>query len=136
MPLTSPRRATNQRFTTVAMNAIDIEPAPAPTITPQHSTNCQAAVMKTVSALPSATITSANVTTGRIPNRSMRAAANGEISPNSTMFTDTARPMVACDQPYSMCSGSISTPGTLRNAAAPTRVTNVTDATTQAQWSP
>src|SRR3954451_12742097 len=52
------------------------------------------------------------------------------------MFSDTARLMVACDQPNSMWSGSIRTPGTERNAAAPTSVTKVTGATTQAQWSP
>ena len=136
MPATRPRRATNQRFTTVATNAIDIEPAPTPTMTPQHRTSCHAAVMNTVSPLPRATITSANVTTGRIPNRSISAAANGEIRPNSIMFTDTAKPIVACDQPNSMCSGSISTPGTDRKAADPTRVTKVTAATTQAQCSP
>src|SRR6478752_1516921 len=133
MPATSPRLATNHRFTTVAMKAIDIEPAPTPTSTPQHSTSCQAAVMKTVSPLPSATITSAKVTTGRIPKRSISAAANGEINPNSIMLTETANPIVPCDQPYSMWSGSISTPGTERNAADPTRVTKVTGATTQAQ---
>ena len=92
--------------------------------------------MNTVSPLPSATITSAKVTTGRIPNRSISAAANGEIRPNSIMFTDTAKPIIACDQPNSMCSGSISTPGTDRNAADPTRVTKVTAATTHAQCSP
>ena len=57
MPATRPRRATNQRFTTVATNAIDIDPAPTPTSTPQHRTSCQAAVMNTVSPLPRATIT-------------------------------------------------------------------------------
>ncbi len=69
-----------------------------------------------------------------MPKRSISAAANGEIRPNSTMLTETARLIVPCDQPYSMCSGSMSTPGTLRNAADPTRVTNVTGATTHAQW--
>ena len=35
-PLTSPRRATNQRVDTVATKAIDIEPVPSPTQTPQQ----------------------------------------------------------------------------------------------------
>src|SRR5947209_15452884 len=48
------------------------------------------------------------------------------------MFTATAPEMVDTDQPNSACSGSISTPGTARNAAAPTRARNVTAATDQA----
>ncbi len=35
IPVTSPRRATNQRLVTVAENAIAIEPVPSPTSTPQ-----------------------------------------------------------------------------------------------------
>jgi hypothetical protein len=37
--------------------------------------------MKTVRPLPSATTTSAAITTRRMPNRSMSAAANGAVSP-------------------------------------------------------
>jgi hypothetical protein len=37
--------------------------------------------MNTVSPLPAATTSSAAVTTLRIPNRSIRAAANGAVSP-------------------------------------------------------
>ena len=40
-----------------------------------------AAVMNTVSPLPRATTTSAAMTTRRMPKRSMRAAANGAVSP-------------------------------------------------------
>ena len=40
------------------------------------------------------------------------------------------------DQPNSSCSGSISRPGRERNAAAPTRVTKVTAATTHARCGP
>ena len=135
-PLTSPRRATNHRLVMVATRAIDMEPVPTPTRTPQSSTSCQASPMNTVRPLPAATRTNALATTRRTPKRSISAAANGENSPNSTRLTDTAAPMVPCDQPNSSCSGSISTPGTERNAAAPTRVTNVTAATTQAQCGP
>ena len=72
---------TNQRPVTVATSANAIEPVPRPTSTPQHSTSCQLAVMNTVSPLPDATTSRAAVTTARIPNRSMSAAANGEVRP-------------------------------------------------------
>ena len=133
MPLTRPRRATNQRLVMVATKAIDIDPVPSPTTSPQLRMSCQGSVMKTVSPLPAATMSSAKVTTGRTPKRSIRAAANGEIRPKSIRLSDTAEPMSPCDQPNSSWSGSISTPGTERNAAAPTRVTKATAATTQAQ---
>ena len=132
MPLTRPRRATNHRVETVATNAMDIDPVPMPTSSPQHSSSCQLAVMNTVNPLPAATSSSATVTTGRMPKRSMSAAANGDINPNNVMLIDMAEPTVACDQPNSMCSGSISTLGTDRNAAAPSMVTNVTAAMIQA----
>ena len=135
MPLTRPRRATNQRLVIVATKAIDIEPVPSPTSRPQQRISCQGSVMKTVSPLPTATMSSAKVTTGRTPKRSIRAAANGEIRPKSIRLSDTAEPMSPCDQPNSSCSGSISTPGTDRKAAAPTSVTKATAATTQAQCS-
>src|SRR6478609_8958721 len=50
------------------------------------------------------------------------------------MLTATAEEIVVTDQPNSARSGSISTPGTARNAAAPTRARNVTAATHQAGW--
>src|SRR3954465_4629887 len=50
------------------------------------------------------------------------------------MLTATAAEIVVTDQPNSARSGSISTPGTARNAAAPTRARNVTAATHQAGW--
>ena len=51
-PVTSPRLRTNQRPATVATKASAIDPVPSPTSTPQSSTSCQLAVMKTVSPLP------------------------------------------------------------------------------------
>src|SRR4051794_26909067 len=45
------------------------------------------------------------------------------------MLTATAPEIVATDQPNSACSGSMSTPGTARNAAAPTSARKVTAAT-------
>lgn len=50
------------------------------------------------------------------------------------MFTATAAEIIETDQPNSSRSGSISTPGTARNAAAPTRARKVTAATHQAGW--
>src|SRR3954470_18788211 len=50
------------------------------------------------------------------------------------MFSATAAEIVDTDQPNSACSGSTSTPGTARNAAAPTSARKVTAATHQAGW--
>ena len=50
------------------------------------------------------------------------------------MLTATAAEIVVTDQPNSARSGSMSTPGTARNAAAPTRARKVTAATHQAGW--
>ena len=91
--------------------------------------------MKTVSPLPAATSTSAPATTRRMPNRSISAAANGAVRPNSSRLTETATEMVPRDQPNSSCSGSISTPGVARKPAAPTSATKATAATIQARCS-
>lgn len=80
-PVTRPLRRTNQRPVMVATNASAIDPVPSPTSTPQQSRSCQLALMKTVSPLPAATSSSATETTRRMPNRSIRAAANGAVSP-------------------------------------------------------
>ena len=50
------------------------------------------------------------------------------------MFSATAAEMVDTDQPNSARRGSMSTPGTARNAAAPTRARKVTAATHHAGW--
>ncbi len=134
MPVTSPRRAVNQRFVTVAAKASAIEPEPSPTSSPQHSSSCQTAVIHTVRPEPTAMTTRATATTRRIPNRSMSAAANGAVSPYSARLIDTAAPIVPRDQSNSSCSGSISSPGSERKAAAPMIVTKVTAATNQARW--
>ena len=100
-PVTRPRRASNQRVATVATKPIEIDPVPTPTSTPHSSTSCQLAVMKTLSADPVAMSMSATDSTGRTPNRSISAAANGAVSPNSVMLTDIASPTAPCDQPNS-----------------------------------
>ncbi len=111
MPETSPRRATNQRPTTVATSAIAIDPVPSPTMTPHSMTSCHDAVMNTVSPLPAATMSSAIVTTRRTPKRSINAAANGAVIPNRARLTDSAAEIVPIDQPNSARSGSIITLG-------------------------
>ena len=65
---------------------------------PSSRISCQLAVMKTVSPLPSATTSSAHMTTRRMPKRSISAAANGAVRPYSTRLTETAAEMVA-DRP-------------------------------------
>ena len=80
-PVTRPRRLTNQRLVTVATKASAIEPVPRPTSTPQQRMSCQLAVMKTVSPVPAATSSSAAITTRRMPNLSISAAANGAVRP-------------------------------------------------------
>ena len=131
-PVTRPRFSTNQRPLTVATNASAIDPVPRPTRTPQHRTSCQGWVMKTVSPEPAATRVRAQATTRRMPNRFIRAAANGAVSPNSIRFTETASEIVPRDQPNSSCSGVMSAPGAARNPAAPTSATKETPATYQA----
>lgn len=79
--MTSPRRSVNQRPVTVAAKASAIEPLPRPTITPQRRTSCQLVVMKTVRPAPVAITVRAAATTRRMPKRSIRAAANGAVSP-------------------------------------------------------
>src|SRR6476619_118815 len=133
-PVTRPRRASNHRVATVATKPIEIEPVPTPTRTPHNSTSCQLVVMNTLSADPVAMSVNETERTGRTPNRSIKAAANGAVTPNSVMLTDIASPTTPCDQPNSWCSGVIITPGTERNPAAPRIETKLTAATTQAQW--
>ncbi len=132
IPVTRPRRRTNQRCATVAANTRAIDPVPRPISTPQVSTSCQLAATKTVSPDPAAISSSAAVVTRRIPKRSMRAAANGAVRPNRTRFTPTASESVPRDQPNSSWSGTIRTPGAARKPAAPSRATNATAATGQA----
>ena len=97
--------------------------------------SCQLAFMNTVSPLPAATSSSAPITTRRMPNLSISAAANGAVRPYSSRLTETAAEIVASGQPNSSCSGCNRTDGVARNPAAPTSATKATAATTQAGWS-
>lgn len=89
--------------------------------------------MKIVKPLPSEINANAEVTTARIPKRSISAAANGEVSPYRTRFTDTAAEILARDQPKSSCNGSIRMDGAARKLAAPTNARKATIATDQAR---
>ncbi len=135
MPVTSPRFFTNHRPATVATNARAIEPVPSPTSTPHSSTSCQLDCMNTVSPDPAETSSSAHATTRRMPKRFISAAAKGAVRPKSSRLTETASEMVPRDQPYSVCSGSISAPGVERKPAAPMSATKATAATGQARCS-
>ena len=124
-PITNPRRCTNQRLATLAANTSAIEPVPMPTTTPHSSTRCHGSVINTVAAAPLPIIVSAAITTRRMPKRSIKAAANGAVSPYSKTFTDTAREICARLQPNAVSSGTISTEGAERNPAVATKVRNV-----------
>ena len=88
MPVTRPRRLTNQRCATVAAKTSAIDPVPSPIRTPQVSTSCQLACTNTREpGRRAATSTGRTAVTRRIPNRSISAAANGAVSPNSTRLT-------------------------------------------------
>ena len=136
MPITRPRRATNQRLAIVAAKTMAIEPVPSPISRPQVSISCQPWVTKMVNPLPAATRSRATLVTWRMPKRSISAAANGAISPYRIRLTLTALDIRVRDQPNSSSSGTISTPGAARKPAAPTRATNATAATHQAGWIP
>ena len=130
--MTSPRRRTNQRLATMAANTSAIDPVPSPISTPHSRTSCQLLVTPTLRPLPAAISSRATLVTARTPNRSMRAAANGAVSPNSTRLTPTASETRPRDQPNSSSSGTMSTPGAARKPAAHKRATKATPAATHA----
>ena len=81
MPITRPRRSTNQRFTTAAASTTATKPEPVPTTTPQLSISCQVALIRVLAATTRASTASALSTVRRMPKRCMQAAANGPINP-------------------------------------------------------
>jgi hypothetical protein len=80
-PVTRPRWRTNHRLAMIAPKTSAIAPVPTPTGTPQRNHSCQDEVITSVSPEPTETMASAIATTRRMPNRSIRAAANGAVSP-------------------------------------------------------
>ena len=82
-PVTRPRWAsTNQRFATIAPRTSAIAPVPTPTATPHSSHSCQACGHQRWSGRCRPRRAAApGATTRRMPKRSIRAAANGAVSP-------------------------------------------------------
>ena len=80
-PTTTPRCRTNHRLAMIAPKTRASAPVPMPTANPHSSHSCQGLVITSVRPEPSATSSSATATTRRTPNRSIRAAANGAVSP-------------------------------------------------------
>ena len=80
-PSTRPRRAVNQRVAIVAASTLAIAPVPQPTTMPHSRMSCHDCCISGVAATPSAISASAPSIVRRTPIVSMRAAANGPISP-------------------------------------------------------
>ncbi|CAB4833011.1 unannotated protein [freshwater metagenome] len=79
-----------------------------------------------MAAAPAPTTLRAVITTFLIPNRSMKAAANGAVNPKSKTLTETAKEIWSLPQPNASSSGTIRTEGAERNPADATRVKKVT----------
>lgn len=80
-PVTRPRLVANHRLATTEPSTKAIAPVPTPTNRPHSTHSCHGWLISTVSPLPTDTSSSAAVSTRRRPKRSMRAAANGAVSP-------------------------------------------------------
>ena len=126
IPVTSPRRRTNQRCATIAANGTDTAPVALPITTPHSSCSCHGCEILVVASDAIATIASAAITTRRIPKRSCSAAANGAARPKHTRLIETADEIVARLQPNWSCSGTIITLGAERKPALITRTSSVT----------
>ncbi len=80
-PSIRPRRATNQRLTTVAPSTMATAPEPKPAMTPQVATYCQACVMKLDRPVEIAISSRDSVTTLRTPRVCINEAAKGPVRP-------------------------------------------------------
>ena len=86
MPMTRPRRCTNQRVATVAASTMAVSPVPTPTTMPQSKMSCHTCVIASDAMQAGRrSATSAQTMTRRTPKRFMNAAANGPNKPNSKM---------------------------------------------------
>ena len=88
--------------------------------------------MKIVSPAPTLTDSSADITTLRIPKRSIRAAANGATSPYTSTLIATANETCSRPQPKASSRGMMSTDEALLKPAVIANVTNVTPIANQA----
>ncbi len=111
MPITSPRRALNQRLATTAASTSAVRPEPTPSIRPQAMNNCHSLVATVASAMPPAISASAAHTTLRTPKRSIRIAENGAIRPNSAKRNARMDEIWSVSQPISRVSGLRKAPG-------------------------
>ncbi len=59
MPITRPRRCSNQRLATVAPSTSAVNPEPTPSTRPHSTTSCHSAVMRVASTMPVAISSSA-----------------------------------------------------------------------------
>ena len=132
MPITRPRRSSNQRVATTAASTIAVTPVPAPTTTPHNRKNCHSADMRVDNATADVISARAPRTTRRRPQRSITEAAKGPISPNSAMLTAIDAEITARLQPNSASSGTMNRPGAARTPDVISMTTNVTRAMTQA----
>ena len=132
MPITRPRRSSNQRVATTAASTIAVTPVPAPTTTPHNRKNCHSADMRVDSATAEAIRASAPSTTRRSPQRSITDAAKGPINPNSAMLTAIEAEIIARLHPNSVSSGTMNRPGVARTPDVISMTTKVTSAITQA----
>ena len=80
-PITTPRRATNQRFATIAAITIAAAPVPLPSATPHNGHRFHGAVMNGVKPMPTSVSSSAPTSVLRKPKRSMQPAENGPTRP-------------------------------------------------------
>src|SRR5579862_7584761 len=132
VPMTSPRRASNQRVAITAASTIAVTPVAVPTTTPHNRKNCHSVDILVDKATAPAISASALSTTARRPHRSITDAANGPMTPNSAMLTAIDAEMVVRLQPNSVSSGTMNSPGVARTPAVTSMTTKVTTATTQA----
>ena len=89
-PMTSPRRRTNQRLARMATKTRAIDPVPRPISTPPQQDQLPAPGDGDAQTAAGRDQQGRRWSTARTPKRSMRAAANGAVSPNSTRLTPTA----------------------------------------------
>ena len=70
IPVTTPRRSTNQRFAMTAASVTPIAPVASPLATPQSRSSCHGLLICVVSVELIAIVPSAITITRRMPNRS------------------------------------------------------------------
>ncbi len=116
----------------VAPSTSVVTPVPSPTAMPQLKMSCHGSVISVLAATLAESRASARRMVRRMPICCISAAANGPISPNSTMLMEMAKEMVVRLQPNASSSGTMSTLGVARMPTPVSSVTKMTAATIQA----